>query len=96
MHKELSSRSFTEAMLRLAADRVCICFRRAFDGTKLTEAEYTPAGQDKDTGAHGGMDRDVLVGPGSGDHGAGIYEIEDAEYVCRFKTMNFKLTEIRP
>ena len=77
MHKELASRSFTDALLRLANDRVRA---RKTTAEKLllinVLSEYASASQSQDIGADGGMGRNVLQRSRSRHHGAGIYETE--------------------
>jgi hypothetical protein len=80
MHKELSSRSFTEALLRLAGDRVRCAIQLTSDA-KLIDIEHTSTSQDQDTRADGGVDTNVLQRSRFRHHGAGVYEAEDAEYV---------------
>lgn len=58
VHRELASKSFTDALLRLAADRVSLLGSVAV-GPCLIFPEYTPASQVKDIGANGRMDGDV-------------------------------------
>jgi VHS domain len=58
VHRELASKSFTDALLRLAADRVSLLDLHA-TGSDLTLLEHAPASQVQDTGADGRMDRDV-------------------------------------
>jgi VHS domain len=58
VHRELASKSFTDALLRLAADRVSL-LDLYVAGSDLTLLEHAPASQVQDTGANGRMDRDV-------------------------------------
>ena len=55
IHQELASRSFTDALLRLAGDRVgsSSCF---LEGIRLIIAEYPHASQGQDPRAHGRME----------------------------------------
>lgn len=61
VHRELASKSFTDALLRLAGDRVSSsCAARDCD---LTWPEYASTSQVQNTRTDGGMDRDVPNGP---------------------------------
>jgi VHS domain len=61
LHRELASRSFTDALLRLAGDRVsprlCDYWRPGLTDVAI---DYAPAGQIEDPGENGRMDEDVL------------------------------------
>lgn len=67
IHRELASRSFTDALLRLANDRVCIfngaVFLREGLVANIVDPEHAPTSKIEDLGAHAGMDRDVLFKP---------------------------------
>lgn len=76
MHRELASRSFTDALLRLAGDRV-YNYTTCGSKTRLTLTfvivlEHTCCGEVKDTGEDGRMDRNVLKGTGFGNHGTSL------------------------
>lgn len=81
IHRELASRSFTDALLRLAADRV----RGAdpFHNTVVADdlLEHTSTSQVEDIGADAGLDRDVLFKPGFWHYGASLHEVEDSKSV---------------
>lgn len=82
MHRELASRSFTDAVLRLANDRVR---PKSYSppeapNSLIFDLEHTPSSQGENPGAIGGMDRDVFQRSRFGNHGAGIYEAEEPKY----------------
>ncbi len=84
IHRELASRSFTDAVLRLANDRVGgdkHAIRLRFDVVNM-RPEHPPASESEDPGTIRRMGRDVLHGPGSRDNGASIYEIEKPKCVA--------------
>ena len=78
VHRELASKSFTDSLLRLAADRVSAA-HRGTSGPELMQTEYTPASQVEDLRANGRVDRDVPKGPRPWLHGAGLHATEVTE-----------------
>lgn len=81
IHRELASRSFTDALLRLASDRVrenywCLVTLKILT---IWFLEYSPASQVEDLGAHARMDGDVRQQPGFWDYGTSLHDFEDAE-----------------
>lgn len=78
MHRELASRSFTDAVLRLANDRVDLL--AWMSNRKLTFfKEYPPAGKSENSRTAGRMDGDVRKGSRPWGHGTGIYKTEEPE-----------------
>lgn len=78
MHRELASRSFTDAVLRLANDRARLL--AWISNRKLTFfKEYPPAGKSENSRIARRMDGDVWKGPRSGGHGTSIYKTEEPE-----------------
>lgn len=58
VHRELASKSFTDALLRLAGDRVSLPTAET-SRSGLTLLDYTSAGQVQDIRTNGRVDRDV-------------------------------------
>jgi hypothetical protein len=56
MHRELASRSFTDALLRLANDRVCSRDGVVMGVWLICGVDYTSTGQVEDTGEDVGVD----------------------------------------
>lgn len=81
MHRELASRSFTDAILRLASDRVWSSALKnvGYIRSLTFGVEHSSASESKDLGALRGMGRDVCQRSGSGHHGTGIHEAEESK-----------------
>lgn len=77
VHRELASRSFTDALLRLAGDRVRTRTQDIL--LNLIGAEHTSAGQGQNTREDGGMGGDVFERSRSWSYGTGIYEVENSK-----------------
>jgi hypothetical protein len=79
IHRELASRSFTDALLRLAADRVggADPFHDIMVADDLLE--HTSTSEVENFGTDAGLDRDVLFKPGFWHYGTGLYEVEDSK-----------------
>lgn len=86
MHRELSSRSFTDAMLRLASERVRARMNPPPDLPRIGHrwlisrpSEHASTGQGQDPGENGRVDRDVCVQSRPRHHGAAIHATEEPE-----------------
>lgn len=85
MHRELASRSFTDALLRLANDRVGRPGLRWRHSIWVTDrrSEHTSTSQVEDFGTYGVLDHGFLEQHRAGYYGAGIREIEGPECAAR-------------